>query len=113
MVPGLIAFTCTPSRSLASAIVLVKESSAALTEPPMVNCRPGVRPPMPEMKISEPADFFGAQGAAAPSPDFLALLRRSVVRGLAERCGHAARVSRTAPKNFKANPSAQSPSDNA
>src|SRR5437764_997154 len=47
MVPGLIAFTCTPSRIPASAIALVNESNAAFTEPPMVNWLPGVRPPAP------------------------------------------------------------------
>jgi hypothetical protein len=35
--PGLMAFTCTPSRVPTSAMALVKDSNAALTLPPTVN----------------------------------------------------------------------------
>src|ERR1035437_6697644 len=82
--PGLIAFTCTPSPTPTSAIAFVNESIAALTEPPMVNCAPGVQPPTPAMFTTEPFRCF--------------------------RIGHAARSSRTAPKNFSAKPSVQSSS---
>jgi hypothetical protein len=37
---------------------LVSESSPALTDPPMVNCAPGVRPPLPEIITTDPPDFF-------------------------------------------------------
>ena len=52
--------------------------------PIMANCAPGVRPPTPAMFTTEPFRCF--------------------------RIGHAARRSRTAPKNFRTNPSAQSSS---
>src|SRR6185437_8367804 len=77
--PGLTALTCTPSTMPSSAIALVKDRHAALTEPPMVKCAPGVRPPAPMMLTMEPWRFFSS--------------------------GHAARVSRTVQKYLSANPS--------
>src|ERR1700723_3395044 len=84
MLPGFTAFTCTPSRIPMSARALVSERTAAFTEPPIVNNGPGIRPPTPEIFNTEPACAFN--------------------------CGQAARVKRMAPKNFSANPSAQSSS---
>ena len=80
--PGFTAFTCTPSAAPVSASDFVKESSAQFTDPPTANAAPGtVQPAMPAIFNTDP--------------------------WAALRCGHAARVSRTAPKNFRANPSVQ------
>lgn len=45
-----------PSLNPASASDLVSDSSAAFSDPPMVNCAPGVRPPIPEMNSTAPRD---------------------------------------------------------
>ena len=37
-----------------SAMALVKDNSAALTEPPIANSAPGVRPPTPAILTTEP-----------------------------------------------------------
>src|SRR5579863_4062467 len=87
MDPGLMQFTCTPSAIPSSARALVNESIAALTDPPMANSAPGVRPPAPETKSNDPLDAF--------------------------KYGHAARDTRIEPKYFNANPSAKSASVNS
>src|SRR5712691_1425993 len=82
--PGWMALTWTPSRMPSRDSPLVKFAAAALTEPPTRNSGSTVRAAPPMMLTTWPS-------AALSS-------------------GQNSRVSRTAPKNFRANPSSQTSS---
>ena len=57
----------------------MRESSAALTDPPMVNCAPGVRPPAPEMNTTDPDSGFQVRPRGARQPNRSEVLQREAI----------------------------------
>ena len=79
MVPGLMAFTCTPSRRPASAMALVNDNRAALTDPPMVNCAPRRPPADAGDEQQRPAGALEMRPRRAREPDRTEKLKRESV----------------------------------